>query len=735
MNKEISIILFYFLTILIDTGGQENKWSNFSYFDAVWDITEDNSNLWVGTTGGLVKIEKSSKTFHYYNKANSPLKFNSIRSLYCDSKSRLWVGYSGNYDIGGLCMFDGINWVYFNKENSNLPYNTRINNISEDSKGNIWFSPGFYLSNYSGQSFRNEQIYPIINIPYSTRRMVIDREDHVWYERDGGGIFVYIPEDQKIKGMLNGNNLVEDNKGQIWVKIGNELICFLGKSNINNLKGPNSENFLIKLDAIQLPDDYLSMDNIRFDRNDNLWFTCKNKLVKVIDGKFQEYLIPLNEYEYSHCIYFDSQNTLWLGCTNHLFEFKNGIWTEYKPSGSGLVKNSVSGIAIDGFDMWVTFQGEPAKCVKHDIQLNSWEAYDINQRLIPYNILYNDSIRSVWHNPMGVSIIYDKQNRVSPWIAVNNRDKILKSAEAAADEHLNVWAVLQNKLTYITRDTFKVANKEDFLPFNSSAKVGYDLQAKQLFVSSLPDDEQDFGIFGYISSMGWQNLYTCKTSREWVSCFLKDPEDNIYLGLLNRQSVGINYGGGLLRFDGNQWQSYTVSNSSLPSNSVVSLCLDKEQNLWIGTYGGGVAKIDKNDSWTIFDFTNSALPGNNIEHMEADQKGNVWVAVQGAGITIIPKDAKPFEKFRADSSEVQVKIFPNPTRDILSVNIILQNPGSVEIKLFDLTGRLIKNLGKTYGFLGLNELKFQTGDLTSNKAYLCTVFVNGKVFTKRVIKI
>jgi hypothetical protein len=56
---------------------------------------------------------------------------------------------------------------------------------------------------------------------------------------------------------------------------------------------------------------------------------------------------------------------------------------------------------------------------------------------------------------------------------------------------------------------------------------------------------------------------------------------------------------------------YNSDNSGLPCDFVRSIMLDNNQNIWIGTFGGGLAKFDGTD-WTVYYTDNSGLPNGRV---------------------------------------------------------------------------------------------------------------------------
>ncbi len=79
-------------------------------------------------------------------------------------------------------------------------------------------------------------------------------------------------------------------------------------------------------------------------------------------------------------------------------------------------------------------------------------------------------------------------------------------------------------------------------------------------------------------------------------------------------------GGGLTLFDGATRKTFDTSNSTIPSNYLTAVAVDKQNRVWVGTYGAGVARLD-GEQWTKF-----ALANNYINALALDASGNPWVA-------------------------------------------------------------------------------------------------------------
>ena len=87
-------------------------------------------------------------------------------------------------------------------------------------------------------------------------------------------------------------------------------------------------------------------------------------------------------------------------------------------------------------------------------------------------------------------------------------------------------------------------------------------------------------------------------------------------------------------------QNFTTKND-LTNNRVQKGCIDKNGNLWVGTYGGGVSRYD-GKSFTNYT-TVHGLINNNVMCTFADKSGNLWFGYDGGGVSRY--DGKSFRNY------------------------------------------------------------------------------------------
>ena len=100
-----------------------------------------------------------------------------------------------------------------------------------------------------------------------------------------------------------------------------------------------------------------------------------------------------------------------------------------------------------------------------------------------------------------------------------------------------------------------------------------------------------------------------------------DNEDNIWIGTTKY---------GILKFDGSQFTNYNSENSGLSQGTftttagIKAIDFDKAHNVWICSTENGVVKFDGND-WIVYNKDNSELPTNNVNELKVDKTGNIWI--------------------------------------------------------------------------------------------------------------
>ena len=92
-----------------------------------------------------------------------------------------------------------------------------------------------------------------------------------------------------------------------------------------------------------------------------------------------------------------------------------------------------------------------------------------------------------------------------------------------------------------------------------------------------------------------------------------------------------NFGEGFLRYDGVNWEVFNSSNSPIPSDEVTCISTDLDNNIWIGIFGYGAIRFD-GINWTLFDYNNSFVGIEDLNFIDVDSLGLLWFGTDYFGL-------------------------------------------------------------------------------------------------------
>ncbi|MCL5990502.1 MAG: hypothetical protein M1419_00155 [Bacteroidetes bacterium] len=334
-------------------------------------------------------------------------------------------------------------------------------------------------------------------------------------------------------------------------------------------------------------------------------------------------------------------NYLWVGTYNggliklnkSTYEFE--IFNRWN---SGLPNNQILSIAIDSFgNKWIGTKGGLAK-----FDGLNWTIYDSSNSEIPSNYVNDviiDKDNNIWvatrpcftyraNNIRGGLAKFDGVN----WIIYNISNSGIPSNYVTTitidknnNKWIGTWSYFQQFDNYWTGGGVTKFDGFDWTFYNLSF---YDDG-----VSSIVIDKNNIfwvcteglGLFKY-DGINWSNYNDDNSGL---------PDNNIHTLAIDKNGTiwmgsGVYYlnekrylGGGLTKFDGNEWVIFDEFNSELPSNIVSKIFIDSDGNKWIGTWSG-LTKFDGNE-WTKIKLSNSSLPNNTIRSLAVQSPQNVWI--------------------------------------------------------------------------------------------------------------
>lgn len=130
----------------------------------------------------------------------------------------------------------------------------------------------------------------------------------------------------------------------------------------------------------------------------------------------------------------------------------------------------------------------------------------------------------------------------------------------------------------------------------------------------------------------------------------KGYEQCLYVDRDNQLWVGTQQG--LLIIDAEDGTSETYRhqnnrNYSLPNNSIWKIVADGQDNIWLGTYAGGLCYVNlaERNWFNTYNSVNSDLSGDMVSSFAESDK-YLWVGTEGAGLNRIDKVTQEIKKYR-----------------------------------------------------------------------------------------
>lgn len=310
---------------------------------AVRTLHKTGDELWVGTGSGLFKYTISTDTFEKYTSTSHALSHNTIRTIYQDDQSNLWVG---TYDGLNVLWKDETNFreVDLHRNEKTGPDNLLVLDIQpsanqlwvgteiglysvdltsrsaflikanfsndvikciyEDENSNLWLGTDFGLNIYNPQTNTLDIKFHNPKLLYSIANNVIwqifeDRAGVIWFVTSNGlsrinpsgSFYTYhevsrLSDDQVIGNQVKA--ILADDEHTLWLGTQDGVI----KMNANNpsskeifdIKSKNEHQLLLN-NVFALEKDYLGRIWIGTAGGINIWDNHSNKMYEITASK------------------------------------------------------------------------------------------------------------------------------------------------------------------------------------------------------------------------------------------------------------------------------------------------------------------------------------------------------------------------------------------------------------------------------------------------------------------
>lgn len=683
--------------------------------------------MWFGTPSGLNKYDGYKFTVYVNDPTDSAsIAGEVIVSLYEDRGGTLWVGsIEGNINKFNrkTDSFSSINISSLMNENLDTEsdyydyplsfsrnHNTTITSIVEDDEGNIWLSTwgngilvidknfkkvAHFYKNYSqSSSLTTNRI----------TKLVRDADNSIWIATFGGGLSRCFKENDRYvfkdySSSSSGTNSLSDNK----------LITLFIDSQQNLWIGTfyGGLNLLTRDQKSESPD---KASFIRFESDKNSNSISNNTVMAICEDDNKHIWIGtfgsgLDRYNPDSKLFLNfthnpiNQNSLADNDVLSLSFERSGIIWAGSHLGAGLTKIQKSRAKFN----ILSHQPENPNSLSDNVV---WSVYeDFN------NILWVGTYRG------GLNKIDRLNNQIKYFQYDSGKKNSLSSNHIRAineDKFGNLWIGTYNKGLNILEKSSSIIKR-----INSNEKTAGTISSNQVQTILIDNDEYWIGTFG---------------------------------GGLNYLKTSVNPFNQNLKF--NHYKNDPSDTTSISDNRVYTLLKDSKGNLWVGTFGGGLNKMDLNDGKFLrFNYNyldNESLSDDKVLCILEDSDGFIWVGTFGGGLNKLDPVSGKFNRINQRqglTSSVIYGILEDESKNLwLSTDngIYNINYKSKNITRYDMLdgvqsnefngGSYFKSIRGELFFGGINGLNYFFPDSIKSTTFLPPVVITSISIQNELVK-
>lgn len=601
------------------------------------------------------------------------LAHNGVTSILEDSNGYLWFG---TYD--GLSRYDGYEIkIYKNTIDQNLLVSNRVRTLSEDRKGNLWIGTdeGISIYNTSKEEFigiySNQMFNQGIRGPIVRDILICNEEDVIIASTEGDGILIFDKNNTFSKQFIPSST------------ISSEEVLFFGCERIDDsnflfVSSAGLLHFNLKSEKFTplVKDDITECNSITRIDAKTLLITCSFGIsvvkYKQINGayKFKQLHSYLKTHKFNSSS-IDKFGNVWLGALTagivhieNVDNLKNN--TAFKENVFSISTGVLRGSCIESsLTSGCWFGSFNEGLFRFDLDENPFKKYntqmgydlDLKSNLVTHFSSYDKDRVFVTANLGGIALFNLATENFEP-LPFDVTEKVrLKMSSVYVDPDKNIWIKINGKtgLYRVLAGTRKVKKVVDDVFSEEIALRSYSIDRKDNLWIGTNDNVYQLSLDrkGNIVKLISLNdhEYFKNDQLKLVRYVYVDPlYDFVWVGADSDGLFRIDVGesGKLQDLKIDQYRSDKEDIFSISSNFVTSIVRLPNQELWIGTEGGGICKVLKsNEKPEFISYTEKqGLSNNVVKSVLYDEEYNLWVATN---IGLNKFDTKDF-RFRKFST-------------------------------------------------------------------------------------
>lgn len=643
--RSFYLTLVFILFLLVNCFSQQHNLKITNIQDqygqlpgGTFDIEEDTLGfIWFGTVDGLYRYDGYNYKIFRNDKDNvNSLSQNTIRALLYTNDNKLWIGTQG----GGLNCLDLTTETFTHytfKENSETGLSGNdIWALFADRNSNIWVGVvgrGIDMLDTKTNTFKHYSLFPkdeVIDGLITIQSIFEDSDGNIWVGMNMYGLTVLNPitgdvvnyrHDPDLSGSLGSNDVYDifedSDKNIIVCTYGAGINIFNKESGLfrdfrsNKNKSNTLVSDLVRTGIHVKPDFYwygteygISIYNASNGTYTNIQHK-KNVPNSLSDNRIRT-------------LHRDRNGIVWIGSeagVDKVTEQRNFMtFQNISDDPNSLPQGIVRSIFEDKEgNLW--FGIIDRGLIKYDRHSKSFKSFLPNTKLkgsisgIHITSIFQDSYGILW---------------IGEWdTGLNRFDPKTDSFEL----------VLSNKKTKVTLPDTRIQ-------FIKEAKPGW------LWIGS----EGGLSLYNY-SDQTIKHFTNEPANKNSLSgngvqsnAFVQDGDGNIWVGTWSEGLNKIVFDDDLLSQPSfTNWKQINSNPNSINNNNVISLHLSGN-NLWIGTFGGGLNLLDLSTGKFKHYITDDGLPNNIVYAILEDEDQNLWLSTD-KGISRFNPETEKFQNF------------------------------------------------------------------------------------------
>ena len=595
------------------------------------------------------------------------LSQSTINTITQDQFGFMWFGTQD-----GLNRYDGAEVVHFKHQikKENTLSNSYVLDAYEDSKGILWVTTqngGLNFKLPLTDKFQRIE-NTLLNEGVRIKKVIEDKDGFLWFGSEENGVIRYRHKDDSLVHFTKNDGLVSNRITDLLIQKDSLLIIGTADAGINTIvidklkiKTPAYNNYILNKSINDL-----------FLFEDSLLYIASNKGVNVVSESHVINLSTSIENKVISSVFCESKNQIWVGTKG------DGLYSISNINGKFLVKNYQN----SDYDLSSISSNIINQIVK-DFSGNIWIGTQ-------YGVSYFDPLKQ---NFSLVSNSLDGKTEMSD----NNIWAIFEQSPQ------KTWVGTRNGVSRIDFSTNTISNYS-FISDNLLKEGSNDVWDIIIDDKNRIWTATNSGIYQLIVDKDFKSGVFKKLYPNIPE--LNQPTYDLVIDSKNRLWAAFKEGVGVINLSdfSHQLITHDENNSfSIPDADCRRIFVSSEEKYWLGFDGGGLCELNLNESKNEFKYKainytynpeeTSTISNNTVLTISEDDQNNLWLGTMGGGLNIFNKSTKEFKFYTEEDGLSNNTIY----------GIVIDNQGmiwmstNVGISRFDPTIEKFKNFNEANG--------------------------------------